>query len=138
MSGQYYEPTSLFELAKHWLCACLSTHSAACGQSSHQAPTRLLALHGTSLKLIESLNLKSSLAYATLSHCWGTLEFLRLTQETLNSFKISIPFEDLPKTFQDAITITQQLGIGYLWIDSLCIIQDSPKDWKKEASLICE
>ena len=46
---------------------------------------------------------------------------------------ISIPFEELPKTFQDAIQLTRILGPPYLWIDSLCIIQDSEKDWKAES-----
>ena len=41
---------------------------------------------------------------------------------------------DLPKTFRDAVTITRNLGIRYLWIDSLCIIQDSEEDWIRESS----
>jgi hypothetical protein len=43
----------------------------------------------------------------------------------------------LPQTFQDAITLSLALGIEYLWIDSLCIIQDSRDDWLREASLMC-
>src|SRR5438034_1924444 len=38
----------------------------------------------------------------------------------------------LPKTFQDAVLLTRALGVRYLWIDSLCIIQDDEKDWKRE------
>jgi len=41
---------------------------------------------------------------------------------------------DLPKTFKDAVDITKSLGFRCLWIDALCIIQDSPADWKREAS----
>lgn len=47
-----------------------------------------------------------------------------------------IPEEDLRKTFRHAILITQKLGLRYLWIDSLCITQDSPLDWDKESSLM--
>ncbi|KAF3800238.1 hypothetical protein GCG54_00003766 [Colletotrichum gloeosporioides] len=43
---------------------------------------------------------------------------------------------DLPQTFQDAIKVTRSLGIGYLWIDSLCIVQDDPEDWKMESRLM--
>jgi hypothetical protein len=43
-----------------------------------------------------------------------------------------IPFESLQKTFKDAVTVTHQLGFRYLWIDSLCIIQDSVADWEQE------
>jgi len=45
----------------------------------------------------------------------------------------AIPIESLPPTFQDAVHITRRLGFNYLWIDSLCIIQDSPEDWNQES-----
>lgn len=41
--------------------------------------------------------------------------------------------DDLPLTFKHAIEITKRLGYRYLWIDSLCIVQDSPEDWKTES-----
>ncbi|PMD19341.1 heterokaryon incompatibility, partial [Hyaloscypha hepaticicola] len=44
----------------------------------------------------------------------------------------------LPKTFQDAVLITRDLGVRYLWIDSLCIIQDSDEDWEQEAARMSE
>lgn len=40
----------------------------------------------------------------------------------------------MPKTFQDAVTVTRALGVPYLWIDSLCIIQENEKDWESEAT----
>ena len=42
----------------------------------------------------------------------------------------------LPKQFQDAVLVTRMLGIQYLWIDSLCIIQDSPEDWQEQSALM--
>ena len=47
-----------------------------------------------------------------------------------------IGFTQLPKTFQDAMIMTRYLGINYIWIDSLCIIQDSVEDWEKESALM--
>ena len=47
-----------------------------------------------------------------------------------------IPTEDLPPTFKDAIQIARKLGVNYLWIDSLCIIQDSMEDWRQESRLM--
>lgn len=47
-----------------------------------------------------------------------------------------ILFESLPLTFKDAVQITRGLGVRYLWIDSLCIIQDSPEDWKEEVAIM--
>ena len=42
--------------------------------------------------------------------------------------------ESLPDLYRDAVKVTRQLGVNYLWIDSLCIIQDSDDDWSKEAA----
>ncbi|KAH7348126.1 heterokaryon incompatibility protein-domain-containing protein [Pyrenochaeta sp. MPI-SDFR-AT-0127] len=47
---------------------------------------------------------------------------------------IGIEVNTLSKTFQDAIALTRHLGIKFLWIDSLCIIQDDPEDWAKESA----
>ncbi|KAK8030271.1 hypothetical protein PG990_000005 [Apiospora arundinis] len=59
---------------------------------------------------------------------------VKLLLETLQDMKSRIHMQNLPKNFQHAISITRGMGIPYLWIDSLCIIQDSPSDWDKEAS----
>ena len=73
--------------------------------------------------------------YMTLSHCWGKSEFLKLTKATSQRLRDGFSRTDtLSKTFQDAITICQELEVKYLWIDSLCIFQDSPEDWQCEAA----
>ncbi|KAH9208315.1 heterokaryon incompatibility, partial [Leptodontidium sp. 2 PMI_412] len=54
--------------------------------------------------------------------------------ETLPNRQKGIPLKDMPQTFQDAVTITRELGVKYLWIDSLCILQDSREDWEKESA----
>lgn len=56
------------------------------------------------------------------------------TKSTWGKLAVNIPFSDLPPLFQDAVIITRQLGLRYLWIDSLCIIQDSLRDWETEAT----
>jgi hypothetical protein len=71
--------------------------------------------------------------YIILSHCWGIEPPLTTTVSTLESRKSSVSMSSLPKTFRDAVTITRKLGKKYLWIDSLCIIQDSQADWGFEA-----
>ena len=71
--------------------------------------------------------------YLALSHCWGSSGVpVMTTVENLKSFLSSIPFESLPRSFRDATTITREMGFRYLWIDSLCIIQDDRDDWKRE------
>lgn len=74
--------------------------------------------------------------YVALSHCWGgTLtKDLITTSGNLQSRLRSISHESLPPSFQDAVTITRALGIRYLWIDALCIIQDSAADWATESA----
>jgi hypothetical protein len=72
----------------------------------------------------------------TLSHCWGLIQITKLTQANLESFLSEIDFNSLTKSFQDAIHITRALDCQYLWIDSLCIIQDSEKDWINESAVM--
>lgn len=76
--------------------------------------------------------------YVTLSHRWGLAGFIQLTCDSLHGFTQRIPMSDLPKTFVHAIYVTRRLGFRYIWIDSLCIIQDSPggEDWLREAMLM--
>ncbi|KAF2100314.1 HET-domain-containing protein [Rhizodiscina lignyota] len=74
--------------------------------------------------------------YATLSHCWGPPEMSPLTT-TSHNFEAhlkAIDWAKLPKTFQDTVHVTRQLGLTYLWIDSICIIQDDTEDWLTESA----
>jgi hypothetical protein len=74
-----------------------------------------------------------------LSHRWGkhppTKENPQFctTDDKFSTRQAGFELSGLPNTFQDAVRITQGLGISYLWIDSLCIIQWNEKDWKYEA-----
>jgi len=72
--------------------------------------------------------------YVTLSHCWGPADKrpLRTTKDNLRFHEQSIPWSHLPATFRDVINLCAHLGIQYVWIDSLCIVQDSPSDWESE------
>ncbi|KAL8787745.1 MAG: hypothetical protein Q9213_002065 [Squamulea squamosa] len=74
----------------------------------------------------------------TLSHRWGTASFLKLTHSNLADLVKGFSIADLPQTFQDAIFVARRMGCKYLWIDSLCIIQDSREDWLHEAGLMRE
>ncbi|KAH6962363.1 heterokaryon incompatibility protein-domain-containing protein, partial [Ilyonectria sp. MPI-CAGE-AT-0026] len=73
--------------------------------------------------------------YTTLSHCWGKGQLpARLTTSSVLPLSDAIRFDTLPRTYRDAISITRALGIQYIWIDSLCIIQDDTDDWEKESA----
>lgn len=66
--------------------------------------------------------------YVALSYCWGGPQLLQLTTSTFEVFRDYISVERLPPTLLDAIKVTLSLGIQYIWIDALCIIQDSYTD----------
>ena len=71
----------------------------------------------------------------TLSHCWGRWPLLRLLKANHDAFLEAISLEDLSLTFQHAVEITRWSEVAeYIWIDSLCIIQDCATDWAREAA----
>ncbi|KAK3311958.1 heterokaryon incompatibility protein-domain-containing protein [Apodospora peruviana] len=72
--------------------------------------------------------------YATLSHRWPKVLDARTTLQTINSYRRAIPLSTLPPTFRDAVITCRALGVRYLWIDSLCIVQDSKEDWDIESA----
>ncbi|KAL6703676.1 hypothetical protein ACN47E_009450 [Coniothyrium glycines] len=71
--------------------------------------------------------------YAALSHRWGTSDHLTATTQNWQELQDEFPIWRLPKTFRDAILLTQQLELRYIWIDALCILQDSSSDWLYES-----
>lgn len=80
--------------------------------------------------------------YMALSYCWGpvdgTSKLLKTTHSTIGLRTEKIELNTMPQTFQDAITIARTLSIQYLWIDSLCIIQDDTRDWQIESSKMAD
>jgi hypothetical protein len=71
-----------------------------------------------------------------LSHCWGSHKPFTLLQSNLSSLMNDIPVANLARSFLDAAIVTLKMGCSYLWIDSLCIIQDNNEDWCHEASIM--
>ncbi|KAF2472603.1 HET-domain-containing protein, partial [Lindgomyces ingoldianus] len=69
-------------------------------------------------------------------HRWGGTQPLQLLMHNMAQLKEGISRQSLPRVFSDAIAICWQLGIRYLWIDSLCICQDSEEDWNRESGLM--
>lgn len=127
------------DIAKIWLKNCDQSHNCEELNStlgSEWYPKRLIDVtNAASPRLFEThLELPRS-RYATLSHCWGTNpDFITLTTGNYTDFCKGIPVDSLPKSFRDAITICDHLDIRYIWIDSLCILQDSHPDWLLHAA----
>lgn len=129
-------------LGMFWFQQCLKNRKTcsrpSLGSNEERRPSRLIdvgACEKDNLKLCLGENLPADLRYATLSHCWGTIpDKVTLIQRKLKAWQTMIPNEALMPTFRDAIVVTRRLGMRYLWIDSLCIIQDSKPDWLYESS----
>ncbi|KAK3311968.1 heterokaryon incompatibility protein-domain-containing protein [Apodospora peruviana] len=141
------EPTNAsrnsLALAQRWIENCVAHHGkCSIVKESLGAvswlPTRLLDVSASllRLRLKEEATEATGVEYMTLSHCWGSGMPFQLTSNTWDSLRQGIDKSALPQTFQDAVDITQLLGVKYLWIDCLCIRQDSPEDWKAESVLM--
>lgn len=140
---------AFYSIIKLWLHDC-NTTEAHKGCQTHNLgplPTRLIdvgTLESEELRLLETDTEKlTGSDYIALSHPWGdtkTYEAFSTLREDdsgkgrdLKSFKQSIPYKDLPLTFRDAVDCTRQLGVRYLWIDSICILQGKNGDFNEEA-----
>ena len=114
--------------------ACRS-HRECFWSASIPLPTRLvdLGLNDDQLCLHETRGETGD--YIALSYCWGESSILlKTTRANLDAFRNHIPWSEIPKTLQDAISTVRRLGLRLIWIDCLCILQDSQADWEFEAS----
>lgn len=131
-------------LVQSWTDACIRDHpngkKSISGQNVNEPgdqplPMRVIDVgppHGSQYPRLVITNGASG-HYVALSHCWGEKQQLIADSKNLEKRLEAIPWDIIPKTFQDAIDTTRALGIRYIWIDSLCILQDSIDDWSREA-----
>lgn len=124
------------EIASRWLETCRKSHGQCELPSEDFIPTKLIYTEADQARLCFSKDLFYLPEYATLSRCWGNNAFHTLQRKNLELFKSRIPREALSQTISDSIKIARDLGISYIWIDSLCIIQDDDSDWMRESSLM--
>lgn len=129
-----------------WLDQCENpqsqSHHACChhridvAAKSSPLPTRVLKIRGPqSVRLHTTAPGQSTHGlYACLSYCWGNSKFIRTTSSNVEKHQSEVPWRSLPKTFQEALELTARLGLYFLWIDSLCVIQDDPDDWRHESA----
>jgi hypothetical protein len=121
-------------LASGWVKECIANHPM-CPSPSTLLPSRVIKVGCENIDPMLYISSSNDHAqYTALSHCWGGLHGITTTIATLEERTQGVPMTSLPKTFRDAIVITRRLGIEYLWIDSLCILQDSTDDWTHEAA----
>ncbi|KAJ8113563.1 hypothetical protein OPT61_g4331 [Boeremia exigua] len=127
-----------FACLNQWIEACSRSH-LSCSKSKDQnyAPKRVLEIKDGKVFLRE--HLAPGIRYACLSHCWGPQGVaIKLNRHTLDTFKCGYNSLELPKTFQDAVQVCERLNIPNLWIDALCILQDSSEDWAEAAATMAD
>lgn len=124
-----------FSIARDWIKTCSENHDECPDMDEKPLPTRVINVGSKKRKpFLVSTNHRTG-KFVALSHCWGGSvgKKAQLTVENLRLFKKKIPMSDLPANFIHAISITRSLGLKYLWIDCLCIIQNSREDWDIES-----
>ncbi|KAH6879531.1 heterokaryon incompatibility protein-domain-containing protein [Thelonectria olida] len=138
----YSDPHQQMQFLSRVLQKCLDNHQCAPEENSFM-PTRLVHVQVIDGQYATRLVTDVSLGpYVTLSHCWGRSfpSYAKTTESNIQSrcSPLGIAWEELPQTFRDAVAVTERLGFEYIWIDALCIIQDSPSDWEAESRLMSE
>ncbi|KAI0880482.1 HET-domain-containing protein [Annulohypoxylon maeteangense] len=117
---------------RDWISYCVPSSEAP--KSLAKLPARVVDVgrHGGTIRLVEGNG--QAHRYMCLSHCWGPHQIITTTKSTLVDRMKEIHTGELSKTFNDAILMTRRFGIDYIWIDSLCIVQDDAADWERESA----
>jgi len=125
-------------VAKDWIDACSQTHERCISRRTDFHPSRLIQLAEDVTQGVRLYTPTHPVKYAALSYCWGSTP-----QASTNTSNVASRFTHLdpsllPKTLQDALFVADKLGLGYIWIDSLCIVQDDQSDWSNESSKMAD
>ncbi|KAI0381166.1 heterokaryon incompatibility protein-domain-containing protein [Hypomontagnella monticulosa] len=113
-----------------WVQDCIDNHTECPKPKPGELPTRLIEIENENdLKIVTGVR---DGAYAALSYCWGGPQLFALKMENKDKMMKGFKKSDLPLTIQHGITLTRKLGLRYIWIDSLCIIQNDDGDKTKE------
>jgi Heterokaryon incompatibility protein (HET) len=122
-----------------WVQQCSNSHKACRREVVPPSlPTRVLDVGSdidgidSGIRLIETNG--HAAEYIALSHCWGQRQLIVTSSKNYEDRQKQIHYGQLSKTFRDAVEVCRKLSIPYLWIDSLCIVQDDKADWERESS----
>lgn len=128
-------------LAASWLKDCIENHPTCGVPGPVPLPTRVIDVgdaNSSEPRLVESRGLHDN--YVALSYCWGDPQVhprMRTLKTNYDDHMRCIEYSSMPRTIQDAVTICRKLGVQYLWVDALCIIQEDLPDWIEESVKMC-
>jgi hypothetical protein len=120
-----------------WLAEC-ADHSQCPRQAKTILPTRVIEVAPVDSpdkpRLLVTAGKKGK--YAALSYCWGSNSYGELRRSHLKKYLQHLEVDTLPQTLHDAIAVAKGMSVPYLWVDSLCIPQDSDEDKSFEISMM--
>jgi hypothetical protein len=132
----------IWEMHRQQLHSCLTNHSGSCPTDiSARLPTRVIdvkAAEGSNNIHLHISAQGECAQYAALSYCWGNPPHNFVTTKNSIRDPFLLDWNDPPNTIRDAVLTTRALGLRYLWVDALCIIQDDPSDKNHEIQLMTE
>ena len=126
-------------VAKRWLQDCRSSSAHNLCQQSYRSthdsvlPARLINVSNIKMPYLVDIGVSQRPPFAALSYCWGKPTNTSTTKANLASHQKTLPVQSLPPVLLDAIKTANELGLEYLWVDALCIVQDDGEDWAREA-----
>ena len=123
-----------------WIDECTENHGSQCRKETpRHLPTRLIDVGTSNSEPSLFFPPQGQLGnYVALSYCWGGKPQYVLTTSQVTSKPVVFPLSSLPTTVRDAVIVCRHLEIKFLWVDALCIIQDSPdaEDWTRESAIM--
>jgi len=134
---EFADSIASIRLMKEWINDCESAPLQNPPELRCE-PTRLIQIGENDLKAHRLCSPKRFVQYAALSYRWGLGKQSETTKENVNERSRELLTSDFPKTLQDAIQVTRGLGLKYIWIDQICIVQDDEEEWAKEAALMAD
>ncbi|KAK4041302.1 heterokaryon incompatibility protein-domain-containing protein [Parachaetomium inaequale] len=134
ITGGGFLSLECLENVRQWLKECGARHDECPGNDVVRLPTRLVEVSPPGAPESARLRLTDGQEgrYVALSYCWGGPQPFKTITSTLVAYLAGLPYSSLPKTILDAFHVIRSLGLAYIWIDSLCIVQDDEDDKNRE------
>jgi hypothetical protein len=131
------ESDTAFALAQYWLNDCVTHHELCRSIQPRETalPSRVIDVGPSDGSQEPVLHLSNGATgpYIALSYCWGNSDIAKTNSHNVKERLQRIPIKGLPQTYRDLIEVARRFEVKYVWIDVICIVQDSRDDWLGES-----
>lgn len=135
VSGRLIHPLCERGLLRQWIQSCRNWHGPNCytpGWSEVITPLAKVKVRLIDVDQRCLVFAPAACRYIVLSYVWGRAKVLQTTRSNVAALHrvngLDENFKDIPTTIADSINLVAMIGERYLWIDSLCIVQDDPQE----------